>query len=164
MRTITALTLTLATATTLFESTAQAAPSGPGCFPELNWTEPFVPAVLDPNSHLFEGEWKVVANGRLHTLEVLEVDAAAGWFSAYYNGELIQGAWYEDERKAEFYRTHPDGRGGITYQTFVGYVMDVNPEDDKVRMAGTVTREAPPVTTYDHPDRLTYGFYATFAR
>ena len=62
MRTITALTLTLATATTLFGNTAQAAPSGPGCFPELNWTEPFVPAVLDDHHDVAVTECQPVAD------------------------------------------------------------------------------------------------------
>ena len=113
-----ALALTLATATTLFGNTAQAAPSGPGCFPELNWTEPFVPAVLDPNNHLFEGEWKVVANGRLHTLEVLEVDAAAGASPIVLCVDLedLAGNWL----------SRPHRRSGLTPAEMIAQVAAIH--------------------------------------
>lgn len=163
MRIVSLLALSMSIASATVSNLALAA-DGPGCFPEVNWTESFPNGQSDPNNHLIEGEWSVIANGRLHTLEVLGIDVAGGWFYGYYNGEAIQGGWSETERKATFHRTHADGKGGYTVQTFVGYIMDGNPDDTKIRMAGTLTREAPPVTTYDHPDRLTYAFYATIAR
>ncbi len=155
-----AIALPIILASAIVPNTALAA-EGPGCFPELNWTEAFPHAESDPSNYLIEGEWEFIANGRRHTLEVLGIDAESRSFFGYYNGEAIQGNWIETERKVSFNRTHPDGKGGITVQNFVGYIMDVNPDDTKIRMAGTITREAPPATTYDHPDRLTYGFYAT---
>jgi len=99
MRILSLLALPVALASTTIPQLALAA-DGPGCFPEVNWTESFLNGQVDPNNHLLEGEWDVIANGRLHTLEVLEIDAAAGWFFGYYNGEAIQGSWSETERAA----------------------------------------------------------------
>jgi len=161
-----ALGITAAFATQPAHATASAAVAsdGPGCYPEYSWSSAFLNPLLDPNNHLVPGEWTAITNGRIHQFEVMDVDAASGSFWGQFNGEDIQGVWEVTERKLTFSRTHANGKGGTTTQDFVAYIMDVNPEDPKIRMAGTVTREAPPITNYDHPDRLTYGFVATLER
>lgn len=136
--------------------------SEPGCFPAKPWKEPFVAGLTDPNAVLISGTWNLIVNGRIYQFKVTGSGASV-------TGQVVGNttedfAWDPVAKRIAFARIHADGKGGTTRQDFVGYMMDVNPEDPKIRIAGTVTREAPPKTNYDHPSRLTYGFYMTIDR
>lgn len=145
-------------------STAHAAASSePGSFPAWPWKSQFVYAPTDPNAVLVIGTWNLIVNGRIYQFKVS--DAGGGFVTGEVVGSPTEDfVWDPVAKRIAFGRIHADGNGGTTRQDFEGYMMDVNPDDPKIRIAGTVTREAPPITNYDDPSRLTYGFYMTIDR
>ena len=138
--------------------TAHAAASTPGCFPAAPWSSPFTNSKA--NAVLKVGTWNLIANGRIYTFEITAI-GKAGVSANISSGTLHDVSWDPVAKKLEFTRRLPY-QGGTTDQDFTGYLMNVNPDDPKLRIAGSVTRE--PTTNYDDPSRLVYGFYMTIDR
>jgi hypothetical protein len=159
----TSLGAVAAVGTMAIGKSAQAASSTPGCFPASPFSSRFPNPRTDPNLALAVGTWNLIANGRIYKFFVEEVDGARVE-ARISSGETVNVQWDPHAKRLQFTRRLSDGKGGTTDQDFTGYLMSVNPDDPKLRIAGSFTREAPPKTRYDHPKRLTYGFYMTIDR
>ena len=149
-----------ATGLALVADTAKAAASTPGCFPSSPFSSPFVNPRSDRNAVLAVGTWNLIANGRIFKFFVTKSEGA-NVTARLSSGDTVNLKWDPVAKKLTFTRRTSDGKGGLTDQDFTGYLMDVNPDDDKLRVAGFVTREPPPKTNYDNPKRLTYAWYMT---
>ena len=149
-----------ATGVALVANRAEAAASSPGCFPATPFASPFVNARSDKNAVLAVGTWNLIANGRIFKFFVTKV-VGSKVSASLSSGDTVNVRWDPVAKKLSFTRRTSDGKGGLTDQDFTGFLMDVNPDDDKLRVAGFVTREPPPKTNYDHPKRLTYAWYMT---
>ena len=129
--------------------------SKPGCFPSSAiWGGPYnVPSTLPL------GEWHVMANGRIHFLQITSVSGSE--VTGDYNGEaLVHGSWDSTTRMLKFYRFIPDVGGGRSLlQHFTGYLMHFAEPDGKWRIAGIFAGNVhkPP----SDPDSPKAGWYAT---
>jgi hypothetical protein len=81
------------------------------------------------------GEWHVMANGRIHFLNIISV--SGGIVKAEYNDLPIEGRW--DGRVLTF--TRVETRGIDLRQNFTGYLMNYLEPDPKWRMAGVFQNE-----------------------
>lgn len=125
-----------------------------GCFPAT--------APRDWNGEIYHrppalplGEWRVMANGRIHHLNLTAV--SGGVVTGTYNDLPIE-AGYWDGNMLTFYRVETRIPSEILRQKFVGYLMQyVNP-DYKWRIAGVF--QADP----DRHDIGPGGWYATLQR
>jgi len=122
----------------------------PGCFPP---TAEWDGEIYHEESTLPLGEWHVMANGRIHKLNIISV--SGGTVAGEYNDLPIEdGEW--DGKVLTFNRV--ETRGIFLRQKFKGYLMQyVNP-DYKWRIAGVLKHV---------PDKHEFGpsgWYATRPR
>jgi hypothetical protein len=104
------------------------------------------------------GRWHVMANGRIHFLEITEV-SGEDVIGNYNNEPLINGHWDARTRTLTFLRFIADvGRPEPLLQLFTGDLMHFRDWDPKWRMAGRIKQLSPPL-------RDEYGgWYATLSR
>lgn len=99
----------------------------PGCFPA---EQTAFPGPYHPPSALALGEWHVLANGRIYTLNVTAV--TGGRVTARLSsGEIERAAWDATTRRLTFIRVLRELR-----QEFTGYLLHYDSADPKWRMAG----------------------------
>ena len=104
-----------------------------GCFPA---TAIWHGEIYHNSSTLPLGVWRVMANGRIHHLNI--TDVSGGIVTGEYNRLPIE-AGYWDGKMLTFYRV--ETRGIYLRQKFTGYLMQyVNP-DYKWRIAGIFQAE-----------------------
>jgi len=99
----------------------------PGSFPETAiWPGPYI-----PDSSLPPGEWDMLANGRIFSLNIISV--IDGVVTATINsGDFINGTWYSGTGEFTFQRKLPT----IT-QEYTAYLLAYDKNDPKHRLAGT---------------------------
>lgn len=117
--------------------------TNPGCFPATaNQT-----GIYRASSTLPLGRWHVMANGRIHFLDITSVSGDV--VTGEYNGEAIEDShWDAATQVLSFNRFIPDVGGGRSLlQQFRGYLMHYDEGmETKWRMAGILigTSTAPP--------------------
>ena len=130
--------------------------SNPGCFSETADQT----GIYRPSSTLPLGRWHVMANGRIHFLNITSVSGRE--VVGDYNGEaLVCGRWDSATQMLTFYRFIRDvGEGRSLLQYFAGYLMHYDEgTETKWRIAGVFkgTSASPP----SDPDSPKSGWYAT---
>ncbi|MEZ4712668.1 MAG: hypothetical protein R3A44_36110 [Caldilineaceae bacterium] len=124
-----------------------------GCFPATSIWSPDIYAVP---SALPTGLWNVMANGRIHHLNI--IDVSGGTVTGEYNRSPIEGGQW-DGKVLTFTRVVPDIE---LRQVYTGYLMQYITPDGPVspdyhwRIAGVYRKE-------EHPEPQA-GWYATRPR
>ena len=101
-----------------------------GCFP----IDPTAfPGRHDPARDLPQGEWSVIANGRIYKLDITGVTGTR--VSAFFSsGDFDSGSWNSSTEAFSFVRVLPSFK-----QKYEAYLMHADPKDPYWRMAGMFT-------------------------
>ena len=126
----------------------------PGCFPSSAIWSRVDHTYTNPTA-LPLGQWHVMANGRIHSLNIISVSGST--VKSEYNGLPIEDAEW-DGKVLKFIRH--ETRGIDLHQEYTGYLMQYLEPDPKWRIAGVFvgTETAPP------PNGPHAGWYATRPR
>ncbi|EDM80628.1 hypothetical protein PPSIR1_37084 [Plesiocystis pacifica SIR-1] len=121
-------------------------PPEPGAFPKSALFDGPYTAVPE----LPLGKWSVIANQRIYVLTIH--GEKGGEVSAELNsGDVVDAKWDSKNQRLTFTRVVPN----VVKQSWTGYVMAHDPDDPKMRMAGTFENIKPIVS----PNAS--GWYAT---
>lgn len=99
----------------------------PGCFPAAQnaFSGPY-----HQSSTLPQGEWHVLANGRIYTLNITQVSGNKVT-AELSSGDIEDATWDASAGKLTFIRILPQMK-----QEFVGYLLHYDEADPQWRMAG----------------------------
>ncbi len=101
----------------------------PGSFP----TSSIYGGPYTESTSLPTGEWHVMANGRIYTLEVLAV-SGSDVKATLSSGTITKARWSSSTQQLIFTRVVPDQ----VEQEWTGYLMTYSSADPQWRMAGTL--------------------------